>query len=140
VGKTYFHFMVAFHNRHQPADSDYHGSDASHLPLLLRDGDNRTRSRRQGDYERGGGKPGERRARGGGGGRGAARAGTPALPVEARGGHRHRHCHFPTAANIRDHGATRGTTSAEGVGGARAPQHRRTPSTRGPSTPLCHTS
>jgi hypothetical protein len=27
-----------------------------------------------------------------------------------------------------------------GGGGARAPQHRRTPSTRGPSTPLCHTS
>ena len=45
-------------------------SDASHLPLLLRDGDNRTRSQRQGDYERGGGKPGERRARWGGGGEG----------------------------------------------------------------------
>jgi hypothetical protein len=55
------------------------------------------------------------------------------------GGHRHRLCRFPTAANIRDHGATRGTTSTEG-GGARAPQHRRTPSTCGPSTPLCHSS
>ena len=52
----------------------------------------------------------------GGGGRGAASAATPALPVEARGGHRHRLCRFPTVANIRDHGATRGTTSAEGGG------------------------
>ena len=74
--------------------------------------------------------------RGGGGGGGwAACAAMPALPVEARGRHQHRLCHFPTAANIHDHGATRGTTSAGGGGGGPpAPQHRHTPSTRGPST------
>ena len=68
-------------------------------------------------------------------GRGAARAAMPALPVEVRGRHQHRLCHFLTAANIHDHGATRGTTSAGGGGwGPPAPQHRHTPSTRGPST------
>jgi hypothetical protein len=51
------------------------------------------------------------------GGRGAAHAATPALPVEVQGGRPHRLCRFPTAANICDHGATRGTTSAEGGGG-----------------------
>ena len=74
------------------------------------------------------------------GGRGAAHAATPALPVEVQGGRPHRLCRFPTAANICDHGATRGTTSAEGGGGPPSPQYRRTPSTRGPSTPLCHSS
>ena len=67
------------------------------------------------------------------GGGGAARAAMPALPVEERGKHQHRLCHFPTAVNICDHGATRETMSAGG-GGVSAPQQKRTPSTRGPST------
>ena len=60
--------------------------------------------------------PEDCRARGGGGARSHPLR-MPALPVEAQGGHRHRLCHFPTAANIHNHGATRGTTSAGGGGG-----------------------
>ncbi len=44
----------------------------------------------------------------------------PALPVEAQREHQHRLCHFPTAVNIRDNGATRGTMSAGGRGVSRA--------------------
>ena len=110
-----------------------------HLPLLLRDGDNRTRSRRQGDYERGGGKPGERRACWGGGGEGPPTPERQRCPSRREGD-----IDTASAASPRRRTyvitAPPGERRAQGGGGARAPQHRRTPSTRGPSTPLCHTS
>ena len=93
-------------------------SDASHLPILLHDGDKKTRAAWEATSPEGESQGNDERTGGGGGG--AARAAMPALPVEERGKHQHRLCHFPTAVNICDHGATRETMSAGGGGGHRA--------------------